>query len=103
MVAGERRGRSLDYPTANIQPAGVMSPADGIYAARARQEAVRLNRMGDYDGAREALRSTARRIRGYAGDDPELHRIMSELRTESEQFHRAMPELLERCLCAAGL
>ena len=64
----------------------------GIYAARARQEAVKLNRMGDFDGAREALRSTARRIRGYAGNDPELHRIMSELRAESEQFHRAMPE-----------
>ena len=68
----------------------------GIYAARARQEAVRLNRAGDYDGAREVLRSTARRIRGYAGDDPELQRIMSELRTESEQFHRAMPERMRK-------
>jgi hypothetical protein len=64
----------------------------GIYAARARQEAVRLNRAGDFDRAREVLRATARRIGGYAGDDPELHRIMSQLRAESEQFHRAMSE-----------
>ncbi len=68
----------------------------GIYAARARQEAVRLNRMGDFDAAREVLRATARRIRGYAGKDPELHRIMSELRAESEQFHRAMPERMRK-------
>ena len=33
---------------------------------------------------------------GYAGDDPELHRIMSELRAESEQFHRAMPERMRK-------
>ena len=44
----------------------------GVYAARARQVAVRRNRDGDYDGAREALRATARKIRGYAGEDPEL-------------------------------
>ena len=68
----------------------------GIYAARARQEAVRLNRAGDYDAAREALRATARRIRGYAANDPELHRIMSQLRAESEQFHRAMPERMRK-------
>lgn len=68
----------------------------GIYAARARQEAVRLNRMGDYDAAREALQTTARRIGGYAGDDPELHRVMDELRAESERFHRAMPERMRK-------
>ena len=64
----------------------------GIYAARARQVAVQRNRDGDYDGAREALRATARKIRGYAGKDPELHRIMRELMDESERFHGVMQE-----------
>lgn len=68
----------------------------GIYAARARQAAVRLNRMGDYDGAREALRATARKIRHYAGDDPELQRIVSELRAESERFHHVMEERVRK-------
>ena len=68
----------------------------GIYAARARQEAVRLNRQGDYDRARHVLRATARRIRRYAGNDPELHRLMSELQAESERFHRAMPERMRK-------
>ena len=55
-----------------------------------------LNRVGDFDGARNALRSTARRIRGYAGNDPVLHRIMRGLMTESEQFHRVMPERMRK-------
>ena len=93
-VAWEFAGdRANDAQERNIEVDRIIA---GIYAARARQEAVRLNRMGDYDGAREVLRATARRIRGYAVDDPELHRIMSELRAESEQFHRAMPERLRK-------
>lgn len=51
-----------------------------------------LNRRGDFDGAPHVMRATARRIRKYAADDPELHRVMRELLDESEQFHRAMPE-----------
>ncbi len=62
----------------------------GIYAARARRAAVALNRDGDFDRAREALRSTARKIRGYAGDDQVLLGIVDELMRESEQFHRVM-------------
>ena len=45
-----------------------------VFVARARREAVRLNRVGDYDGARTVLEATARRIKGYAGRDPELRR-----------------------------
>jgi len=33
--AGEGRGRLLEYPTANIAPAGQVCPADGVYAGRA--------------------------------------------------------------------
>ena len=35
VVAGCGRGRALDYPTANLDPAGQIAPADGIYAGRA--------------------------------------------------------------------
>ncbi len=74
----------------------------GMYAARARQVAVRRNRDGDYDGAREALRATARKIRGYAGKDPELHRIMRELQEEAERFHQVMPERMRKVHYAAS-
>ena len=41
-----------------------------LFAARARQEAVRRNRDGDFIRARRALTATAERDRSYAGDDP---------------------------------
>lgn len=64
----------------------------GVFAARARQEAVRRNRMGDYRGARAVLEQTAQRIRGYAGDDVELRRIADDLLAEASTFERIMPE-----------
>ncbi len=37
VVGGERRGRSIGFPTANVRlPAGMAIPARGVYAARAR-------------------------------------------------------------------
>jgi riboflavin kinase/FMN adenylyltransferase len=37
VVPGERRGRSLGFPTANVElPTGVAVPARGVYAVRAR-------------------------------------------------------------------
>ena len=32
VVEGDRRGRGLGYPTANVVPDGVAAPADGVYA-----------------------------------------------------------------------
>jgi hypothetical protein len=63
-----------------------------VYAARARQRAVELNRQGDLVGAREVLRSTARRIRTYADGDPALDGLVERLLTDSELFHRVMAE-----------
>jgi hypothetical protein len=63
-----------------------------VFAARARQEAVRRNREGDYRGARAILEATARRIRSYAGDDGELQRIAAALLREAGTFERVMPE-----------
>jgi riboflavin kinase/FMN adenylyltransferase len=36
VIHGEGRGRTLEYPTANLaSPAGIVMPADGVYAVRA--------------------------------------------------------------------
>ncbi|HEU4565318.1 MAG TPA: VWA domain-containing protein [Gemmatimonadaceae bacterium] len=64
-----------------------------LYAARARAEATERNRHGDYEGARRVLRRTADRILSYAGNDPELHRIASELLAETETFAAPMPAM----------
>ena len=63
-----------------------------VFAARARQEAVRLNRVGDFRGARAVLEATARRIRSYAGRDAELLQIADELVGQAAMFERVMPE-----------
>jgi Ca-activated chloride channel family protein len=52
------------------------------FAARARKAAAEHNKAGSYRLAEEALRGVARRIRGYAGDDPELLRIVASLEGE---------------------
>ena len=67
-----------------------------LYAARARAEAVRLNRLGDYTDARRALRGVARRIAGYAGADPELGGLVAELKAEEQQFATGRPERMLR-------
>jgi riboflavin kinase/FMN adenylyltransferase len=36
VVAGERRGRVLAFPTANVEPDRMIVPGDGVYAARSR-------------------------------------------------------------------
>jgi len=63
-----------------------------LYAARAKQEAVGLNRTGDFAAAKSALRRVHDRIRGYAGDDPELRAIMAELQLETKLFAAEMHE-----------
>lgn len=41
VVRGDGRGRGLGVPTANLDPANEILPADGVYAARARFEPAR--------------------------------------------------------------
>ena len=60
------------------------------FASRARQEAVGRNRAGDYKAAQRAVEATARRIRKYAGRDPELRAVVSELEGEAHQFMAPM-------------
>ena len=75
------------------------------FAARARQDAVKRNRMGDFSHARQALDSTAARIRRYAGRDPEMRALVAELEAEARQFAApvAAPMLKEAHFRSANL
>lgn len=61
-----------------------------LFAARARQDAVRLNRAGEYNQAAAILHGVSKRIAEYAGDDPELRALAADLRTEEKQFSAPM-------------
>jgi Ca-activated chloride channel family protein len=54
-----------------------------LFAARARQEAVALNRSGDFGKAADVLRRVGRRIEEYAGSDPELQALVTVLEREA--------------------
>ena len=32
VIAGDRRGRTIGFPTANVRTAGILHPARGVYA-----------------------------------------------------------------------
>jgi riboflavin kinase/FMN adenylyltransferase len=36
VISGAKRGRTIGFPTANLETAGFMTPADGVYAVIAR-------------------------------------------------------------------
>jgi Ca-activated chloride channel homolog len=74
-----------------------------LHAARARQEAVALNRAGDFAGASRLLRAVARRIRGYAGDDPRLLELAGALEREADVDYSApMAEPLRKARYSAS-
>lgn len=64
-----------------------------LFAERAKQEAVRLNREGRFDEAGQALEGVRRRVAAYAGSDPELQALVAELRVEAPVYAAAMPEM----------
>jgi Ca-activated chloride channel family protein len=82
-----------DGPTNDLQPRDrdVDLTVANVFAARARQEATGLNRSGNYAAAQAALASVAKRIRGYAGQDPELGRIVASLESDSTALAAPMP------------
>ena len=61
------------------------------FGARARREAVELQRQGDYEGAVRALRGVAKRIGAYAGNDTDLRAQVKELEAERVAFAVPMP------------
>jgi hypothetical protein len=68
-----------------------------LFAERAKQEAVRLNREGRYEDAGLALDGVRKRVAAYAGSDPELRAIVDELHQERPRFAAyAMPEMMRK-------
>ncbi len=55
-----------------------------IYGARARAEAVELNRRGDFAAAERTLRRVSERIRSYAGQSPALRQVVEALQEAAE-------------------
>ena len=93
-ASGEIGWQYADHHRNDIQPRDrtVDRIVARLYAARAKQEAVGLNRTGDFAAAKSALRRVHDRIRGYAGDDPQLRAIIAELQLETKLFAAEMHE-----------
>jgi Ca-activated chloride channel homolog len=72
------------------------------YADRALRDAVDLNRRGQWDEAKSLLRSVARRIRSYAGDDSILRGIVAELERQSEAWSVMRTEVDRKEVYAAA-
>jgi Ca-activated chloride channel family protein len=74
----------------------------GLFAARARQEAVRLNRLGSFAAAQQSVRTVAQRIQGYAGEDAGLGQIVAELREDEQRWSAPAPEMTRKTAFAAA-
>ena len=61
-----------------------------LYAAKAAQDALVLNRDGDYEAARRTLDACGRWIGEYAGNDPELLAILEMLKHKGQRFTQMM-------------
>ena len=81
---GQARDRSVDRRVA------------ALFAARARQEAVKLNRAGEFEKAVRGLHEVLGRILAYAGRDPELRAIAEGLRAEETQWSRQASESVRK-------
>ena len=64
-----------------------------LFAERAKQAAVSLNREGRYDEAGKVLEGVRKHVAAYAGSDPALHAIVDELRVEQPLYAASMPEM----------
>jgi Ca-activated chloride channel family protein len=87
-----------DHPENDRQPRNriVDRAVARLYAARARREALELNRMGRYDEATSLLERVRRRIESYAGDDPELRRIADDLRVDFGEYAMPMTPMIRK-------
>jgi hypothetical protein len=66
------------------------------FAAKARREALELNRAGQYDRAREVLETVATRISGYADTCQELRDLAAQLRREAGAFGRDLDAMTRK-------
>jgi hypothetical protein len=73
-----------------------------LFAARARQDAVQLNRHGDLKRAAGGVRAVAERIAAYAGTDPALLALVAELRAEDARWSAPMAPMALKSMHAAA-
>lgn len=73
-----------------------------LFAARARQEAVRFNRLHEYGPAAATLHGVARKIAAYAGSDPQLQSIVAELKVEEHRWAAPAPEMARKTAHASA-
>ena len=88
-AAGRAAARWLyaDHATNDRQPRthDVDRVVARLFAARARMEAVSLNKAGEFRRASGSLQGVAARIRGYADGDQELLGLAAELEGQAER------------------
>ena len=105
VVKGDRRGRELGYPTANVPTVGIAAPADGVYAGWLRRldrpeepllpAAISVGTNPTFPGDR------ARRVESYVldRDDLELYGVVVEVsfvaRIRGMQRFDSVDELVE--------
>lgn len=77
-VGAQVRNRRVDHAVAEA------------YAALARREAGRMNRDGDFAGARHQLTRVARRILNYAGNDAELNALAAQLKQDAVEHEEQL-------------
>jgi Ca-activated chloride channel family protein len=94
--------RYADDATNDAQPRdrSVDRRVAALFAARARQEAIGLNRAGSYTAAVAQLRAVARRIEGYAGSDAELRELAHGLSEDEQRWAAPAPEATRKAAFA---
>ncbi len=94
----DRAGRYADNPANDAQPRDrdVDRVVARLFAERAKQEAVALNRKGQFDEAGRALEGVRKRIAAYAGSDAELRKIAAELHEQAPAYAAPMAEMARK-------
>jgi riboflavin kinase/FMN adenylyltransferase len=103
VITGDRRGRSIGYPTANVEVAAAMAvPADGVYAGRFRTHADRATwRTAAISvGTNPTFDGDARRVEAYVLDAPEDFDVYDQI-ADVEFLERLRP--MERFASVAEL
>lgn len=100
VLAGQAGGCSVtwqyaDHAANDAQPRDrdVDRAVARIHAARVREEALLLNRRGDFAAAGAALRGVAERIRRYAGSDAALAQLAEGLERDRRALEAPMPAM----------
>lgn len=90
--------RYADHPANDGQPRDVEVDrvVARLFADRAKQEAVRLNREGRFEDACQALDGVRRRVHRYAHGDAQLAQLEQELKVDEAQLAAPMPELARK-------